>query len=157
MLPCIVTCEHVGVIVPCSEDDVLSQLWARGCNPTESVHLLLVWAGYWHKTVLSSKKECLATGDCPRKQLQAMQGVATKGRANHPQWVPGLPLESRVLRSWAEGFDCFISRQHRNECAGCLRVAVADTTLYRYSLRHATGHTRENGATFCRRHVGPRS
>ena len=25
-----------------------------------------------------------------------MQGVATKGRANHPQWVPGLPLESRV-------------------------------------------------------------
>ena len=81
MLPCIVTCEHVGVIVPCSEDDVLSQLWARGCNPTESVHLLLVWAGYWHKTVLSSKKECLATGDCPRsncKQCKVLQQKAAR-------------------------------------------------------------------------------
>ena len=60
MFPCIVTCEHGGVVVPCSEDDVFSQLsaWAA-----ESVHLLGVWAGYLPQD--SPEFEVLQAGDCP--------------------------------------------------------------------------------------------
>ena len=62
MFPCIVTCEHVGVMMPYSEDDVLSQLSAW-VFVQQSVHLLVVWVGYLPQD--SPEFQVLQAGDCP--------------------------------------------------------------------------------------------